>query len=328
MIAGNDSPPFFGGIDLGATKTLSLVVDAAGSLLAEDIRPTLASEGPDAVIARMADSLRESLNKAGLPQRRLAAVGISTPGPVDHARGVVTHPPNLPGWRDVPLVSRLQQELGLPCFLENDANAAAVAEHRFGAGRGARHMLFITVGSGIGGGIIIDGALYRGVSGGAGEVGHMILNEDGPPCGCGRRGCLESYSSGIAIATEGMDLAARQPDSPLARIAAEDPPLTAEAVHRAARDGDDAAREIIIRAGRRLGEGIAGLINILNPELIVLGGSLTKMGDIYLAPAREAAATQAFPQHWRDVRIVEVALGDESPALGAASLAADLSQSR
>jgi glucokinase len=184
-------------------------------------------------------------------------------------------------------------------------------------------MLFITVSSGVGGGIIIDGALYRGVSGGAGEVGHIILNEDGPPCGCGRRGCLEVYSSGLAIAREGSELAAGQPDSRLARMAAEDPPLTAEAIHRAARDGDEAAREIITGAGRRLGEGIASLINILNPELIVLGGSLIKMGDIYLGPAREAAASAAFPQHWRDVRIVEVALGDESPALGAASLAAD-----
>jgi glucokinase len=324
----NDSPRFFGGIDLGATKILSLVVDAAGSLLAEDIRPTLGGEGVDAVIARMADSLRDSLTKAGLREGQLTAVGVSAPGPVDHLRGVVTYPPNLPGWRDVPLASRLQQVLGVPCFLENDANAAAVAEHRFGAGRGVRHMLFITVSSGVGGGIIIDGALYRGASGGAGEVGHIVLNEDGPLCGCGRRGCLEVYSSGLAIAREGSDLVARKPDSRLARIAAEGPPLTAEAVHRAASDGDTAARRIIAVAGHRLGEGIASLINVLNPELIVLGGSLIKMGDIYLGPMREAAASEAFPQHWRDVRIVEVALGDQSPALGAASLAADLSHPR
>ena len=327
-MASNDSPRFFGGLDLGATKILSLVVDAADSVLAEDIRPTLGAEGPDAVIARMAASLRESLSKAGLSEQQLTAVGVSAPGPVDHVHGVVTYPPNLPGWRDVPLASRLQQALGVPCFLENDANAAAVAEHRFGAGRGARHMLFITVSSGVGGGIIIDGALYRGVSGGAGEVGHIILNEDGPPCGCGRRGCLEVYSSGLAIARDGNELAAKNPDSRLARIAAENPPLTAEAIHRAARDGDRVAREIIAGAGYRLGEGIASLINILNPELIVLGGSLIKMGDIYLGPMREAAASGAFPQHWRDVRIVEVALGDQSPALGAASLAADLSYPR
>ncbi len=319
----NDSPRFLGGLDLGATKILSLVVDAAGSRLAEDVRPTLGDEGVDAVIARMADSLRESLTKAGLREGQLTAVGVSAPGPVDHRRGVVTYPPNLPGWRDVPLASRLQQALGVPCFLENDGNAAAVAEHRFGAGRGVRHMLFITVSSGVGGGIIIDGALYRGASGGAGEVGHIVLNEDGPLCGCGRRGCLEVYCSGLAIAREGSEIAAKQPDSRLGRIAAESPPLTAEAIHRATYDGDGAAQQIIAVAGHRLGEGLASLINILNPELIVLGGSLIKMGDIYLGPAREAAACEAFPQHWRDVRIVEVALGDESPALGAASLAAD-----
>jgi glucokinase len=324
----NDSPRILGGIDLGATKILSLIVDAAGSRLAEDVRPTLGDEGPDAVIARMADSLRESLTKANLREGQLTAVGISAPGPVDCIRGIVTRPPNLPGWRDVPLASRLQQALAIPCFLENDANAAAVAEHRFGAGRGVRDMLFITVSSGVGGGIIIDGDLYRGVSGGAGEVGHIVLNEDGPPCGCGRRGCLEVYTSGLAIAREGSEIAAREPDSRLARIAAESPPLTAEAIHRAADEGDEAARDIIARAGRRLGEGIASLINVLNPELIVLGGSLIKMGDIYLGPAREAAASEAFPQHWRDVRIVEVALGDESPALGAASLAADAVKTR
>ncbi len=323
MTADNDTPRFFGGIDLGGTKILSLVVDAAGSKLAEDVCLTLTAEGPDAVIARMVASLRESLKKAGLRAEQLAAIGICSPGPIDCDRGIVTQAPNLPGWHDVPLTALLQQAFGVPCILENDCNAAAVAEHRFGAGRGTRHMLYMTVSSGIGGGIIIDGALYRGVSGGAGEVGHIPLNEDGPLCGCGRHGCVEAYSSGLAIARIAREYAAANPDSRLAHLIAENASFTAKDVYDAARDGDEPAREIITTAGRRLGSGVATLIDIFNPEMIVIGGSLIKMGEMYLGPMREAAKSQAFPLLWNDVRIVEVALGDSAPALGAAAVAAD-----
>ncbi len=321
MSRNKDASPPSAGVDLGATKILSLVITADGSVLAKDTRPSLGDEGREAVIGRMVASLRESLGKANLRQEQLAAIGVSGPGPVDYVRGIITDPPNLPGWHSVPLASLLQQEFRVPCTLENDANAAALAEHRWGAGRGSRHMLFLTVSSGIGGGIIIDGSLYRGTSGAAGEMGHMIINEDGPPCTCGRRGCLETYSSGLAIARQGRELAAKEPDSRLARLAAEDPPLTAEAIHRAADEGDEAARELIARAGHHLGVGIASLINIFNPQVIVLGGSLVKMGDLYLAPMRQTAESQCFTQSCDDVCIVEGGLGDEAPALGAATIA-------
>jgi glucokinase len=312
------TPPIIGGIDLGATKILSVVVSRSGRLLAEDLRPTEGVEGPDAVIANMIASLRQAVASAGGGQ--LAAIGIDAPGPVDYARGIITSPPNLPGWHDVPLAAIVEKEFGVPCILENDANAAAFAEHRWGSGRGSRHMLFLTVSSGVGGGIIIDGNLYRGASGAAGEVGHMTINARGARCHCGCRGCLEMYASGIAIARLGRRLVARHPESLLARLAREQP-LSAKLVHEAADKGDESARDLIAGAGRDLGVGLASLINVFNPEVIVLDGSLTKMGDLYLGPARETAQRESFAQSWSDVRIVVGELGDRSAALGAAAVA-------
>jgi glucokinase len=307
-----------GGIDLGATKILSVAVTHGGRLLAEDLRPTPGTEGPDAVIANMIASLRQAIANAG--EAQLAAIGIDAPGPVDCARGIITSPPNLPGWHDVPLAATFEKEFGVPCVLENDANAAALAEHRWGSGRGSRHMLFLTVSSGVGGGIIIDGNLYRGASGAAGEVGHMTINARGARCHCGRRGCLEMYASGIAIARLGRRLVARRPDSLLARLARERP-LSAKLVHEAADQGDESARKLIAEAGHALGVGLASLINVFNPQVIVLDGSLTKMGDLYLGPARETAQRGSFAQSWSDVRIVVGELGDRSAALGAAAVA-------
>jgi glucokinase len=312
-------PLVIGGIDLGATKILSVVVDHTGKLLAEDLRPTQGDDGLASVVAHMVASLRQALAAAG--KTRLDAVGIDAPGPVDYARGI-TSPPNLPGWHDVPLAEIVTKELGVPCVLENDANAAALAEHRWGSGRGTRHMLFLTVSSGIGAGIIIDGKLYRGASGAAGEVGHMTVNARGPRCHCGHRGCLEMYASGIAIARLARRLVTRRPDSPLAQLARTQP-LTARLVHQAADAGDEGARELIANAGRFLGIGLGSLINIFDPQVIVLDGSLTKMGDLYLGPAIETAQQEAFAQSWRDVRIVVGELGDRSAALGAAATAID-----
>ncbi|HUS83091.1 MAG TPA: ROK family protein [Dehalococcoidia bacterium] len=310
--------PAIGGIDLGATKILSVVVSDSGKLLAEDLRPTRGAEGPDAVIANMIASLRQAIASAG--DARLAAIGIDAPGPIDYASGVVTSPPNLPGWHDVPLASIIGKEFGVPCVLENDGSAAAFAEHRWGSGCGSRHMLFLTVSSGVGGGIIIDGNLYRGASGAAGEVGHMTINARGARCHCGRRGCLEMYASGIAIARIARRLVARRPDSLLARMARKEE-LSAKLVHEAADQGDEGARDLIVRAGRDLGAGLGSLINVFNPQVIVLNGGLTKMGDLYLGPARETAQRESFEQSWSDVRIVVGELGDRAPALGAAAIA-------
>src|SRR3970040_2020588 len=188
---------FIGGIDLGGTKILSLCLNQALETVGSDLRPADAERGPEAVIETMVASL-----VAASADNALRAVSVPTPGPCDPAHGVVTSAPNLPGWKDVPLAALVGEKLGLPCWIENDANAAALAEHRLGAGRGSEQMLLVTLGTGIGGGLILDGHLYHGASGGAGEIGHMQLEPEGPVCGCGRRGCLEALASGVALVRE------------------------------------------------------------------------------------------------------------------------------
>ena len=307
------------GIDLGGTKIYSLVATEQGEVLGEDRRLTEAVEGPDAVIARMAASIRAALDAAGVTTKDIVGVGISSPGPCDPVRGVVTDAPNLPGFHEIPLVQRVSDALGVPALLENDANAAAYGEYRFGAGQGLRHILYVTLSTGIGGGIIIDGKIYEGASGAAGEVGHIILDDAGPLCNCGNRGCLEAFSSGAAIAREAAEAIAAGRSPRLAELAGEAAP-TAELVHQAAVEGDEAAREIVSRAGYYLGLGLAGLLNCFDPQMLILGGGLVGLGDLYLGPALRRAREGAFPQIAADVAITQAKLGERAGALGAAAL--------
>jgi glucokinase len=306
-----------GGIDLGGTKILSVCLDSHLSLKGHDLRPTEADRGPDAVI----DSMVASLQDAGAGQAMRAA-GVSTPGPCNPDLGVVTEPPNLPGWHDVPLAALLRGRLGIPVWIENDANAAALAEHRLGAGRGSRHMLLLALGTGIGGGLVLDGRLYRGASGAGGELGHMQLVSDGPRCNCGRHGCLEALASGIALGREAQALAASEPDGAVATLAArEGIEPDARILDMAADAGDAAADETIRAAGRVLGTGLTNLVNIFDPEVIVIGGSLRKLGERYLGTAKEIVRREAFAQSYADLRFAEAELGDEAPAIGAALIA-------
>ena len=307
------------GVDLGGTKIRSLVATAEGQVLGEDRCLTQASEGPDAVIGRLVSSVRRALDRAGLGTDGLIGVGIATPGPCDPARGVVTNAPNLPGWHEIPLARTVGEALGVPTLLEHDAAAACYGEYRFGAGREFRHLVYVTLGTGIGGGIIIDGRLYGGASGAAGEVGHLIIDESGPLCGCGNRGCLEAFASGRAIAREAAAALDAGRSPVLAELAGGAPP-TAELVHRAALEGEAASRAIIERAGHHLGIGLAGLLNCLNPQALILGGGLLGLGELYLEPALRAAREGAFEQIAADVTISQASLGERAGALGAAIL--------
>jgi glucokinase len=251
----------------------------------------------------------------------IRAAGVSAPGPIDADDGVITDPPNLPGWHNVPLTRILRERLGVPVVLENDANCQGLAEHEFGAGRGYRHMVFVTISTGVGGGIIIDNELYVGASGAAGEIGHIAVAADGPVCGAGHVGCLEAFASGTAIAQRAEDLIAAGQLPRTARIAEHNPPLDASDVYRASEEGETEAGAIIERAGRYLGIGLASLINAFNPQAIVIGGGLTNMGDAILKPAIEVARQRSFGQSFSDVQIIEGALGDRAGALGAIAVA-------
>jgi glucokinase len=307
------------GVDLGGTKIHTVIATADGSVLGEDRRPTEAAQGPDVVVARIAASVRAAVERAGIPIEAVAGVGISSPGPCDPKRGVVTDAPNLPGFHDIPITRLVSEALSLPVLLENDANAACYGEYRFGAGRGLRHIVYVTLGTGIGGGIIIDGKIYEGASGAAGEVGHIVVDHDGPPCNCGGRGCVEALASGPAIARAAAAAIAEGRSPMLAELVGSAQP-TAELVHEAALKGDETAREIISRAGYFLGLGLVGVLNCLNPQALILGGGLLGLGDLYLGPAISTAGSGAFEQIMADVTITMAALGERSGALGAAAL--------
>jgi len=310
------------GIDLGGTKITTGLVECSGRLLARDYRETLAVHGPEAVIARMLDAVHTVLAQAGIGKEQVAALGVGSPGPLDIGAGVVVSPPNLPGWERVPLRQRLQDALGIPTFLENDANAAALGEYRFGAGQGCQHMVYVTASTGIGGGLILNGALYHGASDLAGEIGHMTILAGGPLCGCGNRGCLEALASGTAIARRARESVARGVPTRIADLAEGQPErISARLVAQAAAEGDAEAQAILAEAMNYLGIGMANLANLFNPQRIVIGGGLTNLGEALFEPVRRAIVRHAFRSAAEAVRVIPAGLGENVGVLGAAAVA-------
>jgi glucokinase len=308
------------GIDLGGTKVAGVVMDGSGRIGRRDERRTPggdASAVMEAVHATVA-SLAGSSDAV--------AVGVGVAGMVDFRAGTVPFAPNLP-FREEPVRDPVADRSGLPCVVDNDANVAAWGEFLFGAGRGTRHMLLVTVGTGIGGGLVWDGALYRGAHGFAAEIGHVIVEPGGPRCGCGNEGCWEQVASGRALDRLGREEARRRPEGAIARLA-EGEPVRGHHVTAAAREGDLAAVRIVGEVGRRLGQGVAGLVNILDPEVVVIGGGVAEEGEILLEPARRAFvdAVEA-PDHRPHVPLVPARLGNDAGAIGAAALALELARS-
>jgi glucokinase len=303
------------GIDVGGTKINALRVARDGEILGRTTQSTPADD-EEATLAAMTDVARAMLTDDVL------AIGVGAAGMVDAAAGTLLFAPNL-AWRDLPIAARMREALGLPVQVDNDANLAAYAEYRFGAGRGYRHMLLVTVGTGIGGGLVFDGRLFRGAHGFASEIGHVIVEPGGPLCGCGNRGCWEQVAAGRSIDRLGRRAARERADSLLARLAHGDPDrVTGQLVTEAARGGDEAALEVFAEVGRRLGEGIGGLVNVLDPQVVVVGGGAVEAGDLLLDPARRAFvdAVQA-PEHRPRVPIVAAQLGPDAGAVGAGALA-------
>jgi glucokinase len=253
--------PYVVGMDLGGTKILAAIVDAEGRLLAEAKRATKASEGPDAVIRRMAQAARRAARQAGIDWSEIAGAGVGAPGPIDPESGMVYNPPNLPGWDEVALGPRLSEALGVPVYLENDVNLGTLGEYALGAGRDTKDMVGIFVGTGIGGGVILDGELRSGFRHAAGEVGHMIIFADGPVCGCGRRGCLESVASRTAIERDiRLGIAAGR-KSIVAKLVRDKGRLTSGVIARALRKGDSLTTEVVGRAQWYLGLMTASIVN-------------------------------------------------------------------
>ncbi len=310
------------GIDLGGTKISTALADSAGNITAHDYQETHAAEGMESVMGRVLDAARRVMAQAGVGTAEVAAVGLGAPGPVNVEAGILVNPPNWPGWDRVPLKRLIETELGITTFMDNDANAAALGEHRFGAGRGTRHLIYVTVSTGIGGGVIINGKLYYGACGMAGEIGHITIVPNGPLCSCGNRGCLETLSSGTSIAREARARVARGVPTLVADLADGDPKrITAKLVAEAANHGDAEAKHILSEAMNYLGIGMATLVNLFNPQLIVIGGGVTNIGEMLFGPVRRAIDHRTFPTSAQAVRVVRAELGDNAGVLGAVAVA-------
>ncbi len=308
------------GIDLGGTKILTALVDREGRVLDRERTPTPVG-GPDSVIDAVAEGLRAIAGRTGFDIRGADGVGVGAPGPLDPESGVIYDPPNMAGWGKVPLAQMLEARLGVPTYVENDANAAALGERWAGAGRGIDDLVYLTVSTGIGGGLILGGRLYRGSSGTAGEVGHMLVDPGGRRCGCGRVGCLEAAASGTAIARAALEAVASGRASTLAALPTE--ALTAEEVARAAAEGDPLARELFARAAAHVGVGVANLVNLLNPAAVIIGGGVAGAGELLFGPVRRIVSEEALPRPAGAVRVVPAALGPDVGAVGAAAVVLD-----
>jgi glucokinase len=300
------------GIDVGGTKVAGLRLAGDGGVLDRTERPTPADD-----VAATVDTVSELA--AELAAAGGEALGVGAAGMVDFDAGVLRYAPNL-AWREIPLRDLLSERTGLPCVVDNDANVAAWGEYRFGAARGYRHVLVVTVGTGIGGGIVADGELFRGAHGFAAEIGHIIVEPDGPLCGCGNRGCWEQVASGRALDRLARAEVEQDPAGRIAALAA-GAEASGRHVSEAARGGDPPATAIFAAVGRRLGEGIAGLVNILDPEVVIVGGGVAEEGAVLLDPARHAFldAVEAS-EHRPEVPILAATLGNDAGAIGAAAL--------
>lgn len=304
------------GLDVGGTKIAGAVVDERGTVLAEHVEPTPAESDAEAVttvLLRLIERFRAD--------HEVAAIGVGAAGIVEWPAGRMLWAPNN-AYRDWPVREQLEKLTELPVIVDNDANVAALAEARLGDPY--RDMVLVTVGTGIGGGLVMNGEIYRGRTGLGAELGHIILNPDGPRCGCGNHGCFEAYASGTALTRMGRDAAADDPDGLIARLGAASGEVTGQTVTRAAEQGDATAQALFARLGRWLGVGIASLANIFEVDAVVVGGGLVETGDLLLAPARAAAREYAYAPTARGITpVVAATFGGAAGKIGAALLALD-----
>jgi glucokinase len=307
------------GVDIGGTNlVVGSVAEDGSEILGLVSEPTLAERGADAVLERIVKLVRSSM--AATPGTPIAGVGIGAPGPLDTARGVVLLTPNL-GWTNYPVRDRLSAALGLPATLDNDANCAIFGEWWRGAARGAKHVVGLTIGTGIGGGIVLDGEIYHGASDIAGELGHMTIDSTGRRCKCGNYGCLEAYASGPAIAARAVEGIEAGAETSLPAYVQNDlAKITAQVVYEAAHDGDAYAREVVHDTAKVLGAGVANIINIFNPQVVVICGGVTLAGDQLFVPLRSEVKRRAFKPAANACRIVPGELTGTAGVYGAAAV--------
>lgn len=319
--------PIFLGFDIGGTKTSVSLGLADGTLLDTRRIPTESHEGPDRWRSRVLALARSMLRDRGLASAEIAALGVAAPGPMSVERGVMIAPPNLPGWRDVPVVAPLRAEFGKPVFINNDANASALAEYRFGEYRGTPDLVFLTLSTGIGAGIVSGGRVLQGASDLAGEVGHHVLNPDGPPCPCGQRGCFEVYCGGLNVANRvRARLAAGERSAALEEAGGDPARLDFRAIAAAEQRGDRLAREVWGEFVERLAQGVGTCLMFFNPRVVIFGTMAVHLGERLLAPLRSALPRYAWEASRGGVRIAASRLGANIGDYGALAVALEGTQ--
>ena len=309
------------GIDIGGTKLAAVVADKDGNILQKVRKPTESEKGPQHTVRLLLGMVDEVLGLGELNRKDISGIGVSCGGPLDTKTGIIYSPPNLPGWDALPLKDMIESEFHIPTIIENDANASALAEARFGGGRGYDYVLYMTMSTGIGGGIVANGKIYHGANDSAGEVGHQILLPDGPLCGCGQYGCLEALCSGPSIARRAQEAIGDQPHTRILALAEGHlNRVRSEHVLQAAREGDALAMALVEETAYYMGWGIANLVNILNPQIVLLGTIAVAAGDLLLDPIRRTVAEMAMQRPLEVVKIMPAELGDSIGDLAAISL--------
>lgn len=313
------------GVDLGGTTVnVGVVPFDGGPVLGMRSVPTEADKGPKFVVDRIVnlirDAMRDAQKEAGIAEDAFVGIGLGSPGPLDRRTGTVIDTPNL-GWRNFPLRDLISNAVGLEAELDNDANAATLGEWWQGAGQGVSTLVGVTLGTGIGGGIVLDGKVFHGISDVAGEVGHMTIDSTGRRCKCGNSGCLEAYASGPAIAARAVEgLQSGEPSLLPSMVRGELARITAETVYEAIVAGNDYAKEVMRDTAKFLGTGIANLINILNPGMVVISGGVTRAGDRLLEPLKAEVRRRAFSHASENCQIVTSSLGSMVGVIGAACM--------
>jgi glucokinase-like ROK family protein len=304
------------GIDMGATHVSVVLANFSAHVLEEQEVPLDIALGPAACLSHANNLLGGLLEKTGLSKNDILAIGMGVPGPIMADAGTVIAPPIMPGWDQYPIRDSIEETWGCPVSLNNDAELGALGEWAYGAGRGEQNLVFIKVGFGVGAGLLLDGKIYHGATGAAGEIGHLAINENGPVCTCGNRGCLEASTGGKAIASQAQDAVRNGKRTQLSNITPTEN-ITAMDVALAARRGDLISQQILARAGSHLGIAIASLVNLFNPNMVVVGGGVAQIGDLFLEPVRDAVQRRSLPAAAQAVRITTALLGRRSASMGA-----------
>ncbi len=308
------------GVDIGGGSVKCGLVTESGKVLKRVTFPTNPGAGRERLLQDLEMHVRALRNDASHKRVQVMGIGVGAPGPIDVERGFVYIFPNIPGWKNTPLKKILEKRLKLKAYVDNDANAMALGEAYFGAGRGIQNAIFLTLGTGVGGGILVNGKLFHGTTFSAAEIGHLVINEDGPKCGCGNRGCIETYVGSQYFVDHVRTQLSRNPKSILHKWLKNGEQLSPLLVSRAARAKDALSQAVWIRTADHLATALAGLINILNPEAIILGGGIAQNGELLFAPLRKSLKKKAFPIAADSVKVIPAELGVEAGLVGSAAL--------